>query len=279
MNNKGRRLPAARRLSAVLAVFLAACSCASCTKCVVRGKIVDFADEELPGVAVTVVGRDVQDLSNSRGDYKIACFPGQLELLFMKTGYTVGHLIVDVNEPRGVDAKTIRLWRLPPEAGIFLLENFRYIKTFAMEPKPFSSLDGKLAFVIPRLPDLPETTAADPAIMLHKAPNFDVSLCRLALTEASPLEATGVKQDVWAPERDYAVAVRPIDEPERTLWEVAVTESLEPGVYALHWGAFEGHISTDPRTFLFRVIGPEAAETEPAPENTENPAEEPATES
>jgi hypothetical protein len=273
MSNRVRRIPAA------LAALLLALGGVSCTKCVVRGKVVDFAEEELPGVAITIVGRDAQDLSNSRGDYKVACFPGHLELLFMKTGYTVGHLEVDVNEPRGVDATTVKLWRLPPEAGVFLLEGFRYVKAFAVDPKPFSSSEGKLAFVIPRLPEIPETTAADPALMMHKVPFFDMSLCRLAPVEASPLEATNVKQEVWAPGRVYAVAVRPVDEPERTLWEVAITEPLEPGVYAVHWGAFEGHTSTDPRTFLFRVAAPETPEPEPAPEAGEAPTEEKTSES
>ena len=58
-------------------------------------------------------------------------------------------------------------------------------------------------------------------------------------------------------------------EPERLLLQLRMAEPLRPSVYAVHWGALDGHTSTDSRAFLFRVIDPAH------PEEAEKPPERP----
>ena len=64
---------------------------------------------------------------------------------------------------------------------------------------------------------------------------------------------------------------RPLDEPDRLLVELAPAAMLEPGTYAVHWGAFEGLASLEPRVFLFRVPDPAATEEEKEAEPAASP--------
>jgi hypothetical protein len=63
--------------------------------------------------------------------------------------------------------------------------------------------------------------------------------------------------------------VAPADEPKHLLGEVRFLDALEPGVYALHWGALNGYSATDSRLFLFAVPSPE-----PPPQEASPPVEE-----
>ena len=58
-----------------------------------------------------------------------------------------------------------------------------------------------------------------------------------------------------------------LDEPEKLLVELKATAPLEPGVYAIHWGALEGYDSIDPRIFMFALKAP-APEDEGEGEST-----------
>ena len=44
-----------------------------------------------------------------------------------------------------------------------------------------------------------------------------------------------------------------MDEPERQLWQIRPARNLGPGVYAIHWGAFEGDTSTDSSAYLIEL--------------------------
>lgn len=257
------------KMRGLVALTVAAVLCAglsSCRECVIRGTVVDFAGEALPGVAVGTADGDRQALTNALGEYKLKCKTGTMELCFIKTGYTAGHLALDIAEPRSVTARPVVLWCLPPGAGIYLLEDYAYRKTFSMAPRPFASKSGGLVYGLNQLPELPETVAGRPQIISHKLPFHDVAVCRLDTTEASPLEAVDTTQEVWVEAEPLVVAVRPIDEPERALWEIQLSDDLAPGVYAVHWGALNGHESTDPRVFLFRVQN--SAPTDPPLDKT-----------
>jgi len=58
--------------------------------------------------------------------------------------------------------------------------------------------------------------------------------------------------------------MEPIDLPEGQLQRVVVDRPLQPGVYAVHWGAIEGYTTLDARAYVFRVVEP----PEPEPEET-----------
>lgn len=253
------------RSGRILALLVAAITAVSCDRCVVRGTVADVKGEALPGVSVNANNGEVQALTDARGEYKLSCKPGRVELSFMKTGYTSGLLDIEAAGPREVKAREVTLWCLPQSAGIYLFEDFRYRKLAQIEPKPFiledenPAANAALSIVcgIARLPEMEEALARKPLLIAFKTPRYDIRLCRLHPVKARPVEPNPAIQEPWVPEAVVPTGTEPIDEPERFLTEIKVFETLEPGVYAVHWGALEGSTTTDPRAFVFRIFDPE----------------------
>jgi len=241
---------------------------------VVQGQVVDFRGEALPGVAVSLDGQDASMITDGVGQYKApVSSPADVELRFVKTGYTAGRLALQTKGPGAVNARPVMLWRLPQAAGVYLLEDYRYRRTSHATPRPFSSEAKSLVYGVAKLPELEATTISEPLIVVHKLPSYDVRLCRLGAAEAAPLDATTSMQEVWAADETLPVQMVPVDEPERVLWRVGLFGPLAPGVYAVHWGALDGHADTDPRIFLFRVTSTETDTPEQAGQDEGVPSE------
>ena len=241
----------------------------SCERALIEGAVTDVKGEALPGVAVSVVNGKSQATTNALGRYRIQYRPGPLELAFMKTGYTSGSLTLEVTEERRVKARTVELWRLPRNAGVFLFEDYRYKAAEPIQPKPFSSPKGGIVHGIRKLPALESTPHAKPLVIMSRMPSYDVCLCPLHIEEGIAPESVslgvpGEPQDIWTGGPSLTLEVAPIDEPKALLLEVRLFDPLTPGVYALHWGTLDGYSNTDSRAFLFRVDGPEDSEG-PAP--------------
>ena len=108
-------------------------------------------------------------------------------------------------------------------------------------------------------------TAAPVQILGHRVPHYDWRLGRL---EQVPVLREGATADggdnvtdlVWAETVRIGVQAVPVDEPERLLWELRPTRPLGPGVYAVHWGAFEGDPTTDNSAYVVRIVDPDAVE-------------------
>jgi hypothetical protein len=79
---------------------------------------------------------------------------------------------------------------------------------------------------------------------------------------ALPATPAMVTETVWATQELISALPAPIDEPEKLLVQLKPAGPLTPGVYGVHWGALEGHASTDPFVFLFRVADPAPPEGE-----------------
>ena len=278
----------------MLALLVAAMAAVSCEQCVVRGTVADVKGEALPGVSVSANNSEAQALTDALGEYKLSCKPGRVELSFMKTGYTSGLLDIEAAGSGGVKATGVTLWCLPQSAGVYLFEDFRYRKLVQIEPKPFVMEKGNAAadtlqtpaanaalsimYGIARLPEMEEALARKPLLIAFKMPRYDIQLCRLHPVKAKPLEPNPAIQEAWGPEAPVPTGADPIDEPDRCLTELQIAEALEPGVYAIHWGALEGATATDPRAFVFRIFDPEkpteGGEPSAAPqESGENKAE------
>lgn len=273
-------------------VILAAILATSCNPCVVRGTVVDMKGEPIPGVSVSLDAGEPHALTDELGRYALSISPGRVPLHFIKSGYTAGHLVLDVAEPRGVAANPVSLWCLPANTGAYLVENWKYVRMTASEPKPYTSTEKGLIYGIARLPETPRTTLQSPVVILYNLPSFDIKVCRLRQVEAALLDSPGERQTVWAQEMVIGTRLRPVDEPERTLWEASLIDPLEPGVYAIHWGALQGQAENELRAFLFSVYDPakpaesesqeqalpekkhkSEAEREPGPETEEADAE------
>jgi len=231
--------------------------------------VVDVKGDALPGVAVAVKGTEHQAVTDALGQYRLRCRPGDITLAFIKTDYTPGRLELEVDEPRTVEPAAVTLWPLPPYKGVYLFKDFRYRQTTKTEPKPYKNEDGTPLFGTKVAPEV-RTTRPEPLLIGYKLPSYDVRLARLRDQEASPLGTAGqgdnaFRESIWAPAGAIGVMANPIDEVDRLLLQFQPAEPLEPGVYALHYGALNGYTSTDPFIYLFRVAAPGAPEGE-APE-------------
>lgn len=262
-----------------------------------RGTVTDISGEELPGVVVRVAGTAHEGLSNANGVYSCRVASGDLGIEFSKTGYATVHRTVTVPSLGILDMEPVQLWPLPMGEGVYTFNNFRYQATERPRVNRYAVKDKGFAFGTPVEPgvtiayadpqDFPE--ANPPHLIAHKMPAYDAHLCSLqkvkaAMAQAGALSAKDKKdekipynEDVWIAGEPIPLLSRPLDEPERQLLELRPAQPLEPGVYAIHWGALDGYDGIDHRAFLFSVVekgaeGEEAGEGE-APMEQDNAGE------
>ncbi len=276
-----QRRPSPRLRASTAFIWAAAALLAGCHQSVgLRGTVVDVRGEALPGVAVTVHGANSQSATDGLGRYggpynMLRSAPGLITLDYLKTGYTAGHQTLEVKQAGIVDAPTVALWPLPANQGVYLFQDYRYqelsrteAKRFLAQPAPGETGAGGVLFGTKKRPEC-ETSSTRPEILCYRLPAYDIGLYRLEERSAAPpLQSSAnapppsedaplaFTETIWAPARAIQFAPVPIDEPERLLVRLELSEPLAPGVYAVHWGALEGHTTTDTRIFLFRVAPP-----------------------
>ncbi|MCX5772222.1 MAG: carboxypeptidase-like regulatory domain-containing protein [Candidatus Hydrogenedentes bacterium] len=238
----------------------------------IRGMVVDIRGEPVPGVVVSISDPLTQCLTDGLGQYRLGTEPGRVELHFMKTGYTSGTMVIEDTGLGTVLARPLSLWCLPQTTGLFIFEDYKYRRTAPLKPRPYVESEDRVIYGVGKLTGIVETPAAEPLLLCYKMPSYDGKLCRLAMVEAASPETPTVKDTVWVFSESVPLAMAPVDEPDRLLWEVRLMGPLEPGIYAFHWGALDGYTSTDERIFVFAVAQasgessiPPGAGAEPAP--------------
>ena len=243
---------------------------AGCRAEMIQGKVLDIAGSPLPGVVVSIEGMRHQDLTDPRGDYEIKYKPGRLVLHYYKTGYTPGRLELDVDAPRAVQAVPVRLWCLPENKGVYLFEDFRYRATRPIEceelvTKESGTIYGTSKYRRERA-DSVSTANPEPVLLCYSVPRHQAELSRLRETELvlAGSQAEGAPIRAWVPDDGVPLTLAAIDEPEGLLQQVCLPGPLEPGVYAIHWGALEGMVEFESRMFVFAIEGEEQTEEEEA---------------
>jgi hypothetical protein len=242
-----------------------------CVESTLTGEVRDIRDEALPGVAVTVAGTRYQDTTGALGQYAVAAPEGPCELLFHKTGYTSGRLVVYEDTDRGQALTPMRLWPLPASKGVYLFRDFRYFAAKPFEVERFQSDGGDLLFgsatFQPERADVVAAQDPSPLILCHNMPRRDVMLHRIEAEQIAPEdEEEGVVETVWHGARAYPASLEAIDPPETTLQRVRLFAPLEPGIYAVSWGSLQGDLEGERRMFVFRVPGEQPPAPDAAPE-------------
>jgi hypothetical protein len=246
----------------------------------VRGTIVDIEGETLPGVAITVHATATQDVTNIHGDYELRVPPGSHQFDLTKTGYAPGRIAVEAPTRGTVELPETLLWPLPENQGVYLFEQFRYLPMTRIEPKRYLTVETEADLFGTRKDPAVFTRETRPIIIAYRMFQYDVQMHRLHRVEAiEPQDQrAGYTWEIWAPVDRLQLIPVPVDEPEQLLLELQLETPLEPGTYAVGWGALEGHTSTDPRIFMFTVLAEEeeapaiddlAAEEEPVLEDGE----------
>ncbi len=222
----------------------------------IEGKVIDVRGEPLHGVAVSIEGSRRQDLTNSLGVYSVHFTPGPVVLLFSKTGYTPGRLEFQPLGRRLVEAAQVTLWPLPESKGVYLFENYRYIRTMPVEAQTYES-GGQKVYGTTRWSEV-LTDNPQPAIIFFKLPMPKAALVRIALNEVMVTLPDGRQSpaQVWTESEEIPTTLVPIDDPtgEGALIQIQPNLPLGEGSYAVHWGALHGDIATDPRMFIFSVV-------------------------
>lgn len=240
----------------------------------IEGTVEDVTGETLPGVAVEVRGMPYEGLSDAHGRYRVKYQPGELQLYFMKTGYTPGMLVLSVNEMRSVEATPVVLWRLPEGGGVYLYDDHRYRRTDFIPPATFKSIDATsgsdVVYGTTRWPTV-ETTDHEPLILCYKMPSFGCKLYQMNLAEMRPSadESGNTTVSAWVPGKDVPVVTEPIDAPEGLLVRIRPLNPLDIGSYAAHWGALDGSpVENEIRMFFFSVVETITPPAEPLPEES-----------
>lgn len=264
-----------RHMGFILAVA-AACCAAGCVPSRIEGNVVDVHGEALPGVAVSIAGTAKQDLTDALGHYRLFYKPGAVTLSFIKTGYTPGRLVIDTMDKRLVEATPVQLWALPPRKGVYLFQDYRHEAAKPVEPEKFDTLNWGVVYGTTRWSEV-ETADEEPMILAYKMPLEGARLVRLELLDITPREdaETAKLVEAWIPTKRYDVQVVPVDQPEQILSHLKLEGALEPGCYALHWGALDGEPSLESRMFVFNITGFELSPLAPPQEDeSAMPAEE-----
>jgi Carboxypeptidase regulatory-like domain len=243
---------------------------AGCGRAVVEGRVVDERGEGLPGVAVMVAGGDRQALTDARGHYRFVCPPGIYNAAYAKSGYTLETGTVDTSNRRWNTQETVSLWNLPPKDGVFIYEDHRYVPAEWMVPKQFFMRDGSMSYGIQRVPEV-YTDDDMPRIMFYKMPRYDVQLSRLQVVTAKLPADDSQTFSVWTAAGTMTTDLTPVAAADPSLLQLEVTEPLQPGTYAIHWGALDGYSTINERIYLFDVrepVMPEFEHVEPRMELT-----------
>jgi len=246
----------------VLVLTVALPFLSACEGSLITGKVETVQGEPLPGVAVSIRNQSGYALTDGLGKYELAYQPGDLILRFVKSGYAPAEMELSVRESRPVNASTAKMWRLPPERGVFLLENDRYHEAKPHFPERFRTTAEETLFCTNRPVDV-EASTANPVIILHRMPWESVRMHRMAYRTLTLAVEGGRDTDIeaWVAADPLPVSAGPIDYPAQLLHRLRVDETLEPGVYAIHWGALEGRDDIERRMFLFRVPGAQTDES------------------
>lgn len=228
----------------------------ACGQVRLDGIVTDASGEALPGVVVKTDPAGGQDLTDVRGRYNVRIRAGSTVLLYSKSGYAPGRLEVTANPAGGHRVRDVALWRLPLNPGVYLVDNYRYDSADWVVPKQYFLKEGTLVYGTDTAPKA-FTHSPIPFIVCYHTPRYDARLSRLIEAEATRPASKSSTFSVWVPAGTVAVSLRPVDTPEEHLLHVELDRPLEPGAYAVHWGALDGYTTLDNRVFLFKVLEPQ----------------------
>lgn len=251
------------------ALILIALAMAGCTPGKINGIVRNIEGDALPGVSVQIPGTDASALSNTRGEYALAVDPGQYELQFAKTGYTVSTVTVQKNEEGDTPAPDVRLWNLPPQKSVYLYNDTQYAETTRVTPQRYYMVDGTIDYGTRRDPEVQSPTG-HPQLLFFRTPRYDARLTRLQEDTAQLSSDSSQTFSVWTAAGTAGVDLDLVEPADPTLMKLNLQEPLQPGYYAIHWGALDGYDTIDPRIYMFEVLpSPDVAldELNPLTEN------------
>lgn len=224
----------------------------ACYRTGVSGVVGNIQGEALPGVVVQVSDEEGQATTDARGHYRIRPSSSDATLDFSKTGYAPARIRLDPDTRRQATHGDVQMWRLPESAGVYLFDDRRYKQMSWVIPRQFFMSDGTVAYGTRSEPDA-ETHTSEPMILCYHTPRYDARLSRLVRAKPMQPAAKAAAFDIWTAGGTIDADLVPVDQPQGMLRRLRIDRPLEPGAYAVHWGALEGYITLENRIFMFQV--------------------------
>ncbi len=242
-------MSATARIGWCLAVVL---SMPACYRSGATGTVRNIQGEGLPGVVVQISGQEAQAITDARGHYRIAPATRDATLDFFKTGYAPARLRLDPDTRGQATRGDIQMWPLPGSAGAYLLDDYRYNQISWVIPRQFFMSDGTVAYGT-RSEPFPATHTSEPMILCYRTPRYDARLSRLVRAKPMQPSSTAAEFEIWTAGGTIDADLVPVDTPQGILRRLRIDRPLEPGAYAVHWGALEGYTTLENRVFMFEV--------------------------
>jgi hypothetical protein len=241
-----------RVLGNIVLIFSVGFLCVGCSQSVLVGRVVNHDGEALPGVSVRVEGTEFSALTNALGDYKIGLPTGDYRLLYAKTGYTVFNQVVRVVEDSSGVASVVSLWNLPSENSVFLFSGVVYTPMSWIVPKRYYMEDGTTDYGTQVDMDAFSDDSM-PLVISYRMPRYDARLTRLQEKVAQLPQDDSQTFNIWSSGGTVSVDLVPVVHSDPSLVKLDILEPLQPGRYAVHWGALEGYTTLDERIFMFEI--------------------------
>ncbi len=250
-----------KKLLWLVSVLVCLLGLTGCERALLSGTVETVHGEALPGVAVHVVEGTGNAQTDARGKYSIFQPFGDIRLHFAKSGYAPAEITVEVNAAQQLALPTVEMWQIPPGAGVYLFDEGRIIEASRVTPRNFLLADGSTAYGSQRAAEA-FTESAEPFIVCYKTPRYDARLSRLHVAEAKLNVSDTYNFDVWTAAGTLRADLHAVDPAEELLLKLTLDRALDPGVYAVHWGALEGSMAVEDRIYLFEVLEPSPAISE-----------------
>lgn len=220
----------------------------------VYGIVTNPEGETLPGVSVRLTNNsEVSAITNVLGEYRLNTKPGRHSIQYAKSGYTLVNTDLVLEKTSSRLLPKIKMWNLPPGNSVFFYNKTLYTPTTWLKPKRYFMADNGPSFGTTRDPDL-LTDESMPFIVCYRMPRYDARLTRLQQRKAQLPQDETQTFDVWVPSGTISVNLDPVVPSDPSLLKVKLYEHLEPGRYALHWGALDGYTTIDDRMYMFEIL-------------------------
>jgi len=227
---------------------------AGCNRTGVYGIVTNPEGETLPGVSVRLTDNsEISAITNVLGEYHLNAKPGRHSIQYAKSGYTLVNTDLLLEKSSSRLLPKIEMWNLPQSNSVFFYNKTLYSPTTWLKPKRYFMIDNGPSFGTTREPEL-LTDESMPFIVCYRMPRYDARLTRLQQRKAQLPQDETQTFDVWVPSGTISVNLDPVVPSDPSLLKVNLYEHLEPGRYALHWGALDGYTTIDDRMYIFEIL-------------------------
>ena len=100
-------------------------------------------------------------------------------------------------------------------------------------------------------------------MLFRSTPRYDARLTRMQRKTAQLPQDDSQTFEIWSAGGTVGVDLVPVVHSDPGLLKLDILEPLQPGRYAIHWGALDGYTTLDERIFMFEITEKAIPDFEP----------------